>query len=298
MTTHQTARLRCPICANPDWHDRTEREECTHCGLQVDRDVALADVGRAIVARLAAGRASTVPADRWGMAAGGWRNAAWRFGYVVRRERAIPAPLLESDVTLAVMTRPADVAQAAALFAELPEFARRIVLIDAPDAAPWTELFAGVECHAHPLDGDFAAQRNRLQALAGHGWVLQLDSDESPDPRLLESLGWLVAAADDDGLQSLGLARCNLVDGVVSALFPDIQYRLNRAEVRFEGRVHERPVVPFERTSLALAGMILHQLDSARVVARTEIYGAMADDGARPEDEARLLRPFDPIADR
>ncbi|WP_242187740.1 hypothetical protein [Sphingomonas sp. CARO-RG-8B-R24-01] len=298
MTRRHAARLRCPVCGNPDWHARIGGEECTHCGLQVDADIALAAVRAGILRRLASGAAEGGPADRWALTAEGWRNAAWRFAHVIDEGVAVPARPVDHAITLAIMTRPSECAEAAALVAGLPGFARRTVLIDATDATPWAGSFPQADVHAHPLDGDFAAQRNRLQALAGTGWVLQLDSDERPDCRLQNSLGWLVAAADRDGLLSLGLARSNLVDGVPSALFPDIQYRLNRAEVRFVGRVHERPAVPFAQSSLALSGAIDHRLHAARVRERTLRYGAMAADGARPEDEARLLRPFDAIADR
>lgn len=298
MTIRHAARLRCPVCGNPDWHPRIGGEECTHCGLQVDAGVPLGAVADAIRRRLADGMASPVPGDRWALSCGGWRNAAWRFGHVLIGESARPAEPTDHAITLAIMTRPSACEAAAALIDSLPDFTRRIVLIDAIDGAPWRDMFAATEVHAHPLNGDFASQRNRLQATAGTGWVLQLDSDERPDNVLLESLGWLVEAADRDGLLSLGLARRNLVDGEPSALFPDIQYRLNRAEVVFGGRVHERPMVAFAQTSLALSGAIEHRLDSARVRARTRTYAAMSADGARPEDEVRLLRPYDAIADR
>ena len=115
---------------------------------------------------------------------------------------------------------------------------------------------------------------------------------------MINSLGWLVAAADRDGLCSLGLPRRNLVDGVQSASYPDIQYRLNRNEIRFAGRVHERPVVRFAESSLALAGALDHRLDGARVRERTRLYEAMSTGAGRPEDEALLLVPFDAVAVR
>lgn len=298
MTSRHAARLRCPVCGNPDWHPRFGGEECTHCGLQVDAPVDLDTVRCALLARLRSGSAANVARDRWALSPAAWRNAAWRFGHVIREDLATRARPMPHDVTLAIMTHPAECEAAAATVEALTGFARRIVLIDATDATPWRGLFTNAEISAHPLGEDFGAQRNRLQAAAATGWVLQLDSDEVPDAALLESLGWLIDAADRDGLRSLGLARRNLVDGRQSALFPDVQYRLNRADIRFAGRVHERPVVPFRQTSLALSGAIEHRLDSARVRARSLRYAEISDEGGRPEDEARLLRPFDAIADR
>ena len=62
--------------------------------------------------------------------------------------------------------------------------------------------------------------------------------------------------------------------------------------------VHERPVVPFVESSLALTGALEHRLDGARVRERTRIYEAMSTGAGRPEDEALLLAPFDSAAVR
>lgn len=281
---------RCAICGNDNWHDRA-LPECTHCGL------ALADPHKAPTAVRAAIRDLLVegtPAHGMALAPHALRNAAWALGLVGEGERWRPATAQPHAVTLGMIARAGESAQVAALLSDLaPHFPDRIVLLDGSeaDATALAEAVPGAQVHAHPLAGDFAAQRNRVQALA-EGWVLQLDSDETPDPALLDALGWLTAAADRDGLQSLGLPRRNLVDGVQSALWPDIQYRLNHAAIRFAGTVHERPVVPFDRSSLALAGAIDHHLSRSRVIERSAIYEAMSAGAGRPGDEAALLRPF------
>lgn len=281
---------RCPICGNDRWHDRA-MPECTHCGLALaDLCFVPAGVCGAIRALLAQG----TPADGIALAPHARRNAAWALGLVANGEGWRPATPEPHKVTLGMIARASETARVAALLADLgPGFADRIVLLDGSrnDAAALAAAAPGTRVHAHPLNGDFAAQRNRVQALAD-GWVLQLDSDETPDAALLAALGWLTAAADRDGLWALGLPRRNRVDGVQSALWPDIQYRLTRAQVRFAGTVHERPVVPFERTSLALAGAIDHHLAHARVIERSRVYEAMSAGAGRPGDEAALLRPF------
>ncbi len=194
-------------------------------------------------------------------------------------------------VTLGMIARAGEADRVVALLDDLrPHFPDAILLVDG-DATPLAQRLPWARVAAHPLDGDFAAQRNRVQAMAT-GWVLQLDSDERPDAALLAALGWLVRAAERDGLRALGLPRRNLVDGVRSALWPDIQYRLTRADIRYAGTVHERPVVPFEQTSLALAGAIDHHLSRARVLERSCVYEAMSAGAGRPGDEAALLRPF------
>ena len=295
---------RCPVCGNPGWHDRSAWAECTHCGLMVRAGMGMAAIAAAVRAALASGRI-----ERAGTIAAGWqadpaalRTIAWAHGYRIvaaDQDAASVAPAVPCGhhVTLAIMARGQDADAVAEQIGVLADgFARIAVLLDgdAGDAARLRGLAPAVsEVAWHPLAGDFGAQRNRLQALAGAGWVLQLDSDERPTPALVAALGWLTAAADGDGLRSLGLPRRNLVDGRLSALYPDIQYRLNRADVRFAGCVHERPVVPFADTSLALCGAIDHRLSADRVRARTRLYGGMATDGARPQDERALLRAYD-----
>ena len=306
------AGRRCPICGASDWLPRHVAAECSHCRLVLCRPDLVSSIATDVAGRLAQGIVDLVdrPADGWWTDDAGLRNLAWRLGYDVEamdgdaiRPASTPARLLATrpvprrhDVTLAIMAR-VDDRRADEVHAMLAaSFDRRIILLDAAGPADHAARFPGAVVAAHPLAGDFAAQRNRLQAMVGTGWVLQIDTDEMPDRPLIHSLGWLTAAADRDGLRSLGLPRRNHVDGRVSALYPDIQYRLNRADVRFAGIVHERPVVPFAQTSLALTGAIDHRMDGARVRERTQVYETMAAGGGRPEDEALLLMPFEAIA--
>lgn len=314
-------QLRCSICGNWDWIARDDWSECSHCRLLVRNVAEVHAVAPEIVGRFDSGICDLQrdPAERWMLDAAGARNAAWRFGFDVEpiaatidglrfpddytpaRVRTKPATATPHAVGLGIMARLRDVDDVSATASALRgSFGRLVVLLDGipEDARELHARLPWVEVASHPLDGDFAAQRNRLQALLQTRWVLQIDTDERPDPALLAALGWLVAAADRDGLRSLGLPRRNMVDGVQSASYPDIQYRLNRDTIRFAGRVHERPVVPFVETSLALAGALEHRLDGARVRERTRIYEAMSAGAGRPEDEAVLLAPFDPIAVR
>ena len=295
---------RCPVCGNPGWHARGAWRECTHCGLAVRIDAALPAVAAAIRAALARGRIDRADAAMagWRAAPAALRNMVWAYGYrIVAADDAgvsvAPGAACAHAVTLAIMARGQEAAEVAGQIGALAgAFTRIVVLLDGDtaDCARLRALAPAVSLVAHhPLAGDFGAQRNQLQALAGGGWVLQLDSDERPTTALIAALGWLTAAADQDGLRSLGLPRRNLVDGRLSALYPDIQYRLNRSDIGFAERVHERPVVPFALSGLALCGAIDHHLSAERVRARTRIYGAMSDSGARPQDEHALLRAYD-----
>ncbi len=300
---------------------REDWSECSHCRLLV-RDVSeVGAVAGEIVARFESGLVDLQrePGERWMLDPAGLRNAAWRFGFEVEpvavargdvrfppdyrpaKAQSAPATTVPHAIGLGIMARPADVNDIAEIATEYrTAFARIVVLLDGTtdEAGELAARLPWIEVAHHPLAGDFAAQRNRLQDAMQTRWVLQIDTDERPDTALLDALGWLVAAADRDGLLSLGLPRRNLVDGVQSASYPDIQYRLNHSDIRFAGRVHERPVVPFVESSLALAGALEHRLDGGRVRERTRIYEAMSTGAGRPEDEALLLAPFDPIAVR
>jgi hypothetical protein len=174
-----------------------------------------------------------------------------------------------------------------------------VILIDGPALAAERVTVAGfaagaVRVAARPLNGDFAAQRNALQGLARHGWMLQLDADEALSPATGRLLPALAALAEADGVVSIGLNRSNRVDGVLSDVFPDVQYRLNRTSLLYAGRVHERPVLDrgWPGSLIALHGCIEHRLSSAHVRARSRRYETLDPGRGRPEEEAALLRPY------
>ncbi|MBB5728238.1 hypothetical protein [Sphingomonas prati] len=310
---------RCAICGNRARHDRGNGvRECTHCGLRYQPGhPAMESIAADVANRLAAPSINLEahPPQDWTCAIATLRIAGYRFGRAIRP--ANPAQAAELDdptgtvpaaalaeplpgegpaITLGIMGRVSELATIIRLTERLaPHFAAVRVLIDSDDANVVAGLSGpGVAYLIHPLDQDFAAQRNRLQAACETPWQLQLDADEDLDAALLAALPGLAADADTHGLLSLAFQRSNLVDGVRSDHWPDVQYRLNRSEVRFAGVVHERPEPSrdWRRSALAPAGSILHRLDGAQVRARTKHYAAMASDGARPMDEEALLRPF------
>ncbi|MBE7210254.1 MAG: hypothetical protein INR65_04480 [Gluconacetobacter diazotrophicus] len=297
---------RCPLCGNPDFHRRDGGRECTHCGLPVPDGRDAEAVLDELRAALAAGEVRV----GHGWRAGSLRDAAWSLGFTLRFDD--PARVARAEavveaapggIVVAVMTRLDQLGGALEMLRQAHGFRGAAVLLDAaggePDGNPSPGLWGvpvPIRVAAHPLGTDYAAQRNRLQVLAersfGEGWVLQLDSDERMTPGMLRSLGWLAADAERHGLLSLGLPRRNLVEGELSALFPDIQYRLNRSGVRFNNAVHERPVVPFEQTALALCAPIEHLLFRRRVLERTIQYEGIEPGQGRPQDEAALSAPF------
>lgn len=230
-------------------------------------------------------------------------GAALRHPHDTQAARAGLFPLGEADacpVSLGLICR---AAEQDALLASLPERAGWTddvaILLDGPPHEPQTVPVNGfpagaVRVASRPLDGDFAAQRNALQDLARHDWMLQLDADETlplAAGRMLPALAALAQAGD---VVSIGLARANRVDGVFSDVFPDVQYRLNRRTVRYAGLVHERPILDggWPRSFITLHGVITHTLSSAHVRARSRRYEALDPGRGRLEEEVALLRPF------
>lgn len=145
----------------------------------------------------------------------------------------------------------------------------------------------------HALNRDFGAQRNHLQSLAGTDWVLHLDTDERPSTLMEDGIARALRHADLTGVTSVGFARANYVDGRLSALWPDIQFRLNRRFVRYKGAVHESPDVPWQQQDWSLHGHILHFLTADRLPKRAESYEAISTGGGRPHDRALLETPYE-----
>ncbi|RZJ74640.1 MAG: hypothetical protein EON88_37415 [Brevundimonas sp.] len=91
---------------------------------------------------------------------------------------------------------------------------------------------------------------------------------------------------------SIGLRRRNLVDGVLSDLFPDTQYRLNRAGVAYAGVVHERPATDWRQTTIALYGAIVHHLAHEHVMTRSARYEGLSPGHGRLQEQDRLLTAY------
>ena len=304
----------------PDGSRRDFPRVCASCGVLLETDADGAAC-RDHLARALAGDTFHLAADApYGLDLYTLRTAATRLGLGIRpldaaghvalrhphddhAARAGLAALAgegRRPVSLGLLCRPAE---CDAVLAALPGQGGWTddvaILLDGPESAPRTVPVAGfpegaVRVAARPLDGDFAAQRNALQDLARHGWMLQLDADESLSPETGLLMPALAALAEAGEGVSVGFARANRVDGVLSDVFPDVQYRLNRRSVRFAGRVQERPVLEggWPRGFISLHGPIVHHLSGAHVRARSRRYEALDPGRGRPEEEEALLRPY------
>lgn len=203
-----------------------------------------------------------------------------------------------STVTLAIIS-PSDDPRLVPLAAALaPRFAATVVVVDPRrdrQAAEALGNLATVAAIDVPLVR-FDASRNVAQSAARTAWTFHLDTDETVEADLLDTLGALTRLADDSGLDAIGFARKNLVGGVASDVYPDVQYRLVRRTVRFLGAVHERPdaCTDWTRTMIALTGEITHHMSAAQVRARAGRYGALGQIAERDCENAALLMPFAP----
>ena len=309
-----SARTRCFVCGARGWR-RADRElRCDHCGVRVRVDHDRGECVDALGALLRPGPCALardlpfaadiytlrIAASRVGLAA--WpcdrmTAEALAYPHSVRPARAwlrprAPAP---PRVALGMILRADAVERTLERIGPWrARFAGIVLVVD--DAAREPVQRDGATVLHRPLGKDFAAQRNAVQRAASARWVLQLDDDETPSDALLHAMDAISAHADAQNVVSVGFPRRNLVDGAWSDLWPDVQYRLNRREVRFAGAVHERPAVPggWRHTTIALDGVIDHYLERARVEERSRRYEAMRGGAGRPGDEMALLRPFAP----
>jgi hypothetical protein len=169
-----------------------------------------------------------------------------------------------------------------------------IVLFDQAPGSPLPDLPIGARGYSRPLDGDFGMQRNAAQAKAKAAWVLHLDTDEEVHASVLSRLPAILATAEAYGIEAIGFPRRNEVDGNLSSLYPDTQYRLVRRSARFEGRVHERPTAcqDWTKTMIALTPGLRHSLSSEHVIERRERYNLLGQSEERRRESEDLLRSF------
>lgn len=224
--------------------------------------------------------------------------------YALKLEPMESAPGAARQIAFGCIARPEDIDRLAWFLTNYGAiFSQFVFVLDGPEGdahAARERLAADVPAgadlivHARPLDGDYGRQRNLVQSLAQRPWILQLDTDERIDPALARHIGAVIEDADYWRSKVVGFPRRNLVDEALSNFYPDVQYRLNRSDVRFENRVHEIPIErrDWRKVSISLAGHIEHRLSRDRVIERSRRYEAMVAGAGRPHDEAQLLLPY------
>jgi len=188
-----------------------------------------------------------------------------------------------ASLSLAAILHP-DEPDLEGFFAALPPSAREAVVVwDAPSAPSNPPASPVPVKHlAHPLERDFAAQRNRMLAACRGDWVLYLDGDERLDPALTELIPKLCA---QDRCRAFAFPRLAVTPAGVKigwGLWPDLQVRLFRrdAGVRFVRPVHERLEGLSGPTGLMVGAGLRHLSDLLK----------------SPEDLARKHALFDQAA--
>ena len=112
------------------------------------------------------------------------------------------------------------------------------------------------EVHYSNFTGNFADWKNLLNSYCSGDYIFQIDADELPKPDFLTHIKQILE--NNSEIELFQVPRENYVEGLTEddirnwgwnvtadgrVNWPDYQYRLykNKAEIRWEGRVHERP---------------------------------------------------------
>ena len=235
---------------------------------------------------------------------------SWRFGRTIKAEtEGVSPPRLGADrrLTLGIITTAEAWSEAVELCRDMSGYAcEAVVVLDTHDSQLASDKEALLQAAldggmlpmrarvlASRLNRNFAAQRNRIQEAARTAWVIQLDSDERLTLAAKRLLTAIMDDAEGNGWSAVALPRRNLVDGVLSALYPDVQYRLIQKDVRFVRPVHEYPDLRGRTSFVFLSAEILHQVDGLRLTSREALYEGIRNGAGRPHDTALLRTPLE-----
>lgn len=145
----------------------------------------------------------------------------------------------------------------------------------------------------HKLDKDFAKHKNYLNSKCSKDWIFNIDADEYPCDTLLDNLRDILSMNSDTEI--IAVPRVNKVNGLTighiqkwrwhvdndeRVNWPDYQLRLykNQPEIKWEGKVHERPIgwktgshLPYETEDYAL----IHIKDIERQEKQNNLYNTI-----------------------
>lgn len=181
-----------------------------------------------------------------------------------------------------------------------------IVVVDGgstDDTVSWCEKLGARVIH-HPFENDFSAQKNIAIEALNTEWIYLHDPDERLEPTLLEILPMLLDPVDgqralmsagvitnkETPFDCFGISRRNYIDGILTEVYPDYQYRLFRNYCRFQKPVHEelvgfedRTEIDYDRNSLENLSRfnILHYKSSTRQEAQNFLYAKIREENSK-----------------
>lgn len=147
------------------------------------------------------------------------------------------------DLSVVILTKNEE-RNIAGCIASVP-FATEIVVVDSGSSDRTCDIAAtaGARVVSEGWTGHFGDQRNRADAHARCGWVLQLDADESISPELAAEMAAFLAGPDAAACTAGRFPRKELVFGrwiEHGGWYPQYKLRLYRKGAgRWSGRVHE-----------------------------------------------------------
>lgn len=149
-----------------------------------------------------------------------------------------------------------------------------IVIVDTGSTDRSIEIAQGFtpKVFSFEWDWDFSAARNFGLEQATRPWILQIDADEWPNAELLSWIHLWEPPVQCDGVW---IRRHNLVGG--QPIGPENTFewhpRLFRRECRYEGRIHERPIITPHSMTVAPGGcLILHHKSLERQERQNAFY--------------------------
>ena len=137
-----------------------------------------------------------------------------------------------------------------------------------------------------PVNMDFANARNAVMRVLEEDYIVWLDDDEYFNMSLLALIenGGLVKMLEENAVDVIGVPRENLIDNVPSAVWPDVQFRIMKKEIRWTKPVHEHP--EFEGNKVAVLPNefhLIHPKSSERFSEQQKLYNKITPGAGQSE---------------
>ena len=140
-------------------------------------------------------------------------------------------------------------------------------------------------------DNKFDVQKNNAIELAEKKWIVFIDADETYEHLFWNQIDWYIAEATQDGTDCINVSRINTYTDLKdqNSLFefvqgrgwkvnefgwinyPDLQQRLFKSNLRYEGHVHEKIKIQTQQTFLVGVHCI-HKKTSTKQIESLKLY--------------------------